>query len=95
MTMRFLMKVEIPTAAENALAGDPKFNEKLQDLFLRLGAQATYTRTQGERRVDYVLVDIAAAQITAVAEPVFRLLKVKPEFLPEIVPQPYFGRAGY
>jgi len=29
------------------------------------------------------------------AEAVFRLMGVKPEFLPEIVPQPYYGLRNY
>ena len=38
---------------------------------------------------------LARPQITAVAEPMFRFLKVKPEFLPEVAPKPYYGRIGY
>jgi hypothetical protein len=94
--MRLLMKIAIPTAAENAVVCDPKFNEKLRSLFLKLGAEATYSATLDGRRFDYMLVDISdVTQITAVAEPVFRFLKVKPEFLPEVAPKPYYGRTGY
>ena len=94
--MRLLMKIAIPTAAENAAVSDPKFNEKLRSLFLKLGAEATYSNTLDGRRFDYVLVDLDdVTQMTAVAEPVFRFLKVKPEFLPEVAPQPYYGRVGY
>jgi hypothetical protein len=93
--MRFLMKIPIPTAAENPIVGEPQFNETLRTLFLQLGAKATYSNTLAGRRIEYVLVDIEAAEIANVAEPVFRLLKVKPEFLPEVVPKPYYGRIGY
>ena len=94
--MRFLMKVAIPTAAENAAVSDPKFNEELRGLFLKLGAEASYSNTLDGQRFDYALIDIPdVTQITAVAEPVFRFLKVKPEFLPEVAPQPYYGRIGY
>jgi hypothetical protein len=94
--MRFLMKIAIPTTTENAAVSNPKFNEELRALFLKLGAQATYSNTLDGRRFDYVLVDLDdVTQITAVAEPVFRFLKVKPEFLPEVTPQPYYGRVGY
>jgi len=94
--MRFLMKIAIPTAAENPAVGEPQFNEKLRSFFLKLGAEATYSNMLDGRRFDYVLVDIPdVTQITAVAEPVFRFLKVKPEFLPEVAPQPYYGRFGY
>jgi hypothetical protein len=95
MPMRFLMRIQIPTAAENAVVSDPIFDEKLRSLFLKVGAQATYSTTQEGRRIDWVVVDIKdAAQIAAVAEPIFRWLKVKPEFLPEMAPKPYFGRIG-
>jgi hypothetical protein len=42
-----------------------------------------------------VLVDVAPSQITPIAESVFRLVGVKPEFLPEIVPPPYYGLRSY
>jgi len=90
--MRFLMKISIP---ETAAAGGPQFEERLKSLFSSIGALASYSNTVEGRRLDYVLVDIEPARITATAEPVFRLLGVKPEFLPEVVPQPYYGRTGY
>jgi hypothetical protein len=94
--MRLLMKIAIPTAAENAVVRDPKFNEELRAIFLKLGAEATYSTTLDGRRFDYVLVDLDdVTQIAAVAEPIFRFLKVKPEFLPEVAPKPYYGRVGY
>jgi hypothetical protein len=94
--MRLLMKIAIPTATENAVVSDPKFNEALRALFLKLGAEATYSNMLNGQRIEYVLVNLDdVTQITAVAEPVFRFLKVKPEFLPEVAPKPYYGRTGY
>jgi len=93
--MRFLMKIVMPDAAQNPLVGEAQFHDRLQGVFRLIGALANYSRSEDGRRVDYVLVDLAPEQITAAAEPVFRLLKVKPEFLPEIVPRPYYGRSGY
>lgn len=93
--IRFLMKVAVPTPAENPSAADANFNGTLQDLFRHLGALATYSRVEDGRRVDYALLALEPAQITPAAERVFRLLQVKPEFLPEVVPQPYYGRSGY
>jgi hypothetical protein len=93
--MRFLMKITIPSLAENAIVGDPEFEAKLRALFLSFGALATYSNSIDGRRLDYVLVDLVPARITATAESVFRFLGTKPEFLPEVVPQPYYGRTGY
>jgi hypothetical protein len=93
--MRFLMKIPIPTVAENPITGTPQFDTALRDTFQRIGAKAVYSRAEEGRRVDYVLVDIAPERIAATAEPVFRLVGVKPEFLPEVVPAPYYGRSGY
>jgi hypothetical protein len=94
--MRFLMKIAIPAAADNAVVSDPQFSEKLRSLFLKLGAEATYSNTLHGRRFEYVLVNVPdVTQITAVAKPVFDFLKVKPEFLPEVAPKPYYGRIDY
>jgi hypothetical protein len=93
--MRLLMKIPIPTPAENAVVGDPQFEQKIGALFLSIGALATYSNCIEGRRLEYVLVDIEPARITATAEPVFRFLGVKPEFLPEVIPKPYYGRTGY
>ena len=85
----------MPTAAENPSAADAKLNQALQDMFRQLGALAAYSRMEEGRRVEYVLLALEPREITPAAERVFRLLQVKPEFLPEVVPQPYYGRSGY
>jgi len=86
----------MPTAAENPAVNTPDFEKELRDLFSSLGAEGRYSKTLDGRRLEYVLVNLKdISQLTAVAEPVFRLLKVKPEFLPEVVPAPYYGRVGY
>ncbi len=59
----------------------------------RIGALAAYPREQG--RLQYVLIEAEPSQITPIAEAVFRLAGVKPEFLPEIVPPPYYGWRSY
>jgi hypothetical protein len=94
--MRLLMKIPLPTAAENPEVNKPGFESELRDLFLSLGAEGRYSNTLDGRRIEYVLVNLKdMSLLAAVAEPVFRLLKVKPEFLPEVVPKPYYGRIGY
>ncbi len=90
--MRLLMKVALPTAAENAVAGDPGFAEKLNGLFKELGAQSVFSRKAPDRQIAYALFDIEnPARIFAIAEPVSRWLKVKPEFFPETVGRSFFG----
>jgi hypothetical protein len=90
--MRLLMRVILPAATATALAG-PDLEPQWRALLKRIGALAAYPREEG--RTQYVLLDIDPAQITPIAEAVFRLVHVKPEFLPEIAPQPYYGIRNY
>jgi hypothetical protein len=88
--MRLLMKVVLPPAVPAA----PDFEVQWRALLKRIGALAHYPKEQG--RLQYVLLDPDPSQITPIAEAVFRLVGVRPEFLPEIVPPPYYGwRGGY
>ena len=88
--MRLLMKVVLPPNIPAA----PDFEAQWRTLLKRVGALAHYPKEQG--RLQYVLLDPDPSQITPIAEAVFRLVAVKPEFLPEIVPPPYYGwRGGY
>jgi hypothetical protein len=41
------------------------------------------------------LVDVEPERMTEIARPIFQLLGVRPEFLPEIVPESYYGLRGY
>jgi hypothetical protein len=90
--MRFLMRIVIPTAAENSVAADPGFEGRLVSLYRAVGGLEAYSRDEKGRRVDYVLVDIAdLAQITARAKRIFDVIQVKSEFLPEKPAEPLFG----
>lgn len=93
--MRYLIKIPFPGPEKSQAITDPQLAGKLQSIFRQIGALAAYTRMEDGRRVDYVLVDLEPAQITPAAEPIHRLLRIKPEFLPEVVPAPYYGRKGY
>ena len=88
-TMRLLMKVVLPAEIPAA----PEFEPQWRALLKRIGALAHYPKEQG--RLQYVLLDPSPAQITPIAESVFRMVGVKPEFLQEIVPPPYYGRRSY
>ena len=87
------MRIILPAATANPLLAAPDFEAQWQALLKRIGALASYPREQG--RIQHVLVEADLSQITPIAEAVFRLVGVKPEFLPEIVPQPYYGWRGY
>jgi len=89
------MKIPLPTPAENPMASAPDFGEQLAGLFARVRAHATYSSVTEGRRYQYVLIEVEPESMTTAAEQVFRLLGVKPEFLPEVSPKPYYGRVGY
>ena len=89
--MKLLMRVAL-SAASPALAA-PEFGAQWQALLKRIGALSDDAREQG--RLHFVMLDIEPGQITPIAEAVFRLAGVKPEFLPQLVPQPYYGVRSY
>jgi hypothetical protein len=91
--MRLLMRVVIPAETANPFLAAPEFEVQWRALLKRIGALASYPREQG--RLQHVLVDIDPGQITPIAEAVFRFMGVKPEFLPEIAPPPYYGLRNY
>jgi len=86
--MKMLMRVVIPAEVLAA----PGSAGQWQALLKSIGALASQPREQG--RLQQVLLDIEPHQITPVAEAVFRLVGVKPEFLPQIAPPPYYGVGG-
>ena len=87
------MRVVIPAAAANPFQAAPDFEVQWRALLKRIGALASYPKEHG--RLQHVLVDIDPGQITPIAESVFRFVGVKPEFLPEIAPPPYYGLRSY
>jgi len=89
--MRLLMKIVLP--AGSPVLAAPDFEAQWRALLKRLGALAAYPKEQG--RLQYVLIEADPRQITPIAEAVFRFAGVKPEFLPEIAPPPYYGLRGY
>ena len=90
--MRLLLKLPIPTAAENAVAGEADFGPRLNGLFKELGAEKIFSRRAEGRVIAYALFEIEdPARIFAIAEPLSRWLKVKPEFFPETVGRSFFG----
>ena len=88
--MRLLMRIVLP--ADAPLLSTPELEAQWRALLKRIGALASYPRDQG--RLQHVLLDLEPAQITPIAEAVYRLAGVKPEFLPEIAPPPHYGLRG-
>lgn len=86
------MRVVFPAATDNPVWAAPEFEAQWRGLLKRIGALASYPREEG--RLQHVLIDADPSQITPIAEAVFRLASVKPEFLPEIAPPPYYGLRG-
>ena len=88
--MRLLMRVTLP-ADPTLIPAD--FPAQWRALLKRIGALSADAREQG--RLQFVLLDIEPAQITSVAEAVFRLAGAKPDFLPQIAPPPDYGVRNY
>lgn len=82
-----LMRIVLPAAAA------PEFELQWQLLLKRIGALSAEARGQG--RLHFVMLDIEPGQITPIAEAVFRVAGVKPDFLPQIAPPPYYGVQNY
>jgi hypothetical protein len=81
--MKLLMRIVLPAPPA------PDFELQWQLLLKRIGALSADAREQG--RLHFVMLDIEPGQITPIAEAVFRLAGVKPDFLPQIAPPPYYG----
>jgi hypothetical protein len=90
--MRFLMKIVMPTVAENKIMGDPQLDERLRRLYTSVGGREAYSRDEDGRRVDYILVEISdLAQITPHAKQIFEVLGVKTEFIQHKMVDKLFG----
>ena len=87
------MRITLPAETANSVLAAPGLPSEWGALLKRIGALATRPHEQG--RIQHVLLDTDLSQITPIAEAVFRLWGVKPEFLPEIVPPPYYGVRNY
>jgi hypothetical protein len=92
--MRLLMRLALPATPPDGQKNEsatPDFRAQWQALIERIGA----LRDDARGDLHYVMLDIEPDRITPIAEAVFRLTGVKPEFLPEIVPPPYYGARNY
>jgi hypothetical protein len=86
--MKYLMKVEWPNDAANAIIRDPKFSDKMQDLLKEVKAEAAYFTTVNGQRGGYIVINMDdASQMPAMAEPFFLWFKGSVEFIPVMLPQ--------
>lgn len=85
--MKMIMRLVLPAPPA------PGFDAPWQALLQRIGALSDNAHEQG--RLHFVMLDLEPGQITPTAEAVFRLTGAKPEFLPEIVSEPYYGVRNY
>jgi hypothetical protein len=86
--MRFLMRIQMPSEAENPQVADPGFNGKMRELLLKVNARSATSGMIDGKRVGHVIVDVDdPAELPAIAEPFIQWLKVLPEFLHELSPE--------
>jgi hypothetical protein len=86
--MRYLLKFTIPNDTGNEALTDPKFGEKMQNLFKEMKAEAVYFTTIDGERGGYAVVNMTdASEMPAIAEPLFLWLKSRITFLPVMKPE--------
>ena len=92
--MRFLLKLDFPTEAGNALVADPEFGHKMQTLLSDIKAEVAYFTAVNGHRGGYIVVNMDdASQLPAIAEPIFQWLKADIEVTPVMLPED-LGKAG-
>ncbi|MGA2189297.1 MAG: hypothetical protein ABSH33_12255 [Steroidobacteraceae bacterium] len=85
--MRFLVKVNIPVEAGNAMAKAGKLGATMQSILADLKPEAVYFTDDNGQRTAYLFVEMQnAAQIPAIAEPWFLAFNAGIEFHPVMVP---------
>jgi hypothetical protein len=85
--MRFLLKVNIPVEAGNAVAKSGKLGSTIQSILADLKPQAAYFTDDNGQRTAYLILDMQdASQIPAIAEPWFLALNASIECHPVMLP---------
>jgi hypothetical protein len=86
--MRYLLKFSIPNDTGNEALMDPKFGEKMQNLFKEMKAEAVYFTTIDGERGGYAVVNMNdASEMPAMAEPLFFWFQSHVEFYPVMKPE--------
>jgi len=92
--MRFLLRVNIPVEAGNALAKAGKLGSTIKSILDDLKPEAAYFTDDNGQRTGFIVVEMQdAAQIPAIAEPFFLALNAAIEIHPVMLPAD-LARAG-
>ena len=86
--MRFLLKVNIPVESGNAAAKAGKLGSTIQSILADLKPEAAYFTDNDGQRTGFIVFDMLdAAQIPAVAEPLFLAFNASIEIHAVMVPE--------
>ncbi|MDN0081668.1 hypothetical protein QU487_02685 [Crenobacter sp. SG2305] len=93
--MRFLVKVNIPVGAGNALAKTGKLGSTIQAILDDLKPEAAYFTDDNGQRTAFLFLEMTdASQIPTIAEPWFLALHTNIEFHPVMVLDDLVKAAG-
>ncbi len=81
--MRMLMTIQMDAEASSVAIRDSSLPELMDSTLSQLHSEAAYFTTHDGDRTAYIVFDLRApAQMTAIAEPFFSLLKAKIDWSP-------------
>ncbi len=87
-TMRFMMKIKIPTVAGDRAVTDHHFGPKMHKALEEIGAEASYFTTVDGHRGGYIIVNMNdVSEMPAKAEPFFLWFNATVEFFPVMLPE--------
>jgi hypothetical protein len=88
ITMRFMLKVNIPVDTGNALAKSGKLGSTIQTILTEQKPEAVYFTDSDGERTGYLIVDMQdASQIPALCEPWFLSFDAGIEIHPVMIPE--------
>ena len=92
--MRFLVKATLPVDAGNALARDPNFGQRIQDILGDIRPEAVYFAAADGQRTVYAVVNFEGThEIPRIAEPFWLALNANLEIIP-VMAQDDFAQAA-
>ena len=92
--MRFLVKATLPVEAGNALARDPNFGQRIQDIMGDIRPEAVYFAVADGQRTVYAVVNFEGThEIPRIAEPFWLSLNANVEMIP-VMAQDDFAQAA-